>query len=464
MTRRVSALPLLLLVLAGCASLRPGAPAGPKYIIIYIADGAGAAHFELARQASLHLRGRDLAIVERVFQAGTTGVMTTHARGALTTDSAAAATAMSTGVKTRGGMIATTPEGDRLATALQAAQLHGKRIGIVTTAAVTDATPAAFAVHATSRGDYPTIVDGYLRLAPDVILGGGAAYFLPQSAAGVRRDGRDAIAEFRSRGYAILRTRADLGAPQNGVPGRLLGLFAAGDLGHEIDRHETGEPSLAELTEVALRSLAHDDGRGFVLLVENEAVDSASHANDVAALIHDLWAFDRAVEVGLAFRTRAPGETLIVVTSDHETGGLSPTLTRSPDGKGVVIASPEHLALLSHITISLNRAAETLGPNPTPAALESLLVRHFAGFVMDTDLRHVIDRQEPFDPVFRLATQSALARMIARRTGLYWATGAHASDPVPVGAVGPGAERFRGWLDNTDFGRALHHLIRARDD
>jgi alkaline phosphatase len=451
---------LLAVAAAGCASLTPAAPPGPKNIVVFIADGVGAPQIELAHQASLHLRKEPLAIVDGVFRRGSVGLMTTHARETLTTDSAAGATAMSTGVKTHNGMVAMTPEGDRLATALQSAQLRGKRIGLVTTAAVTDATPAAFSVHARSRRDAGTIVDGYLRLAPDVILGGGAAQFLPESTGGRRRDGRDAIAEFSGKGYAIARTRADLAGVRDG---RLLGLFAGEDLGHEIDRHATGAPSLAELTETALRLLARDDGRGFVLLVESEATDSAGHANDLAALIHDLWAFDRAVQVGLAFQARAPGDTLIVVAGDHETGGLSPTLTGAPDGKGVVISAPEHLTMVAGITMSLDRAARTLGPTPTDAAIDALVSRHFPGFTPDDEVRDALRRRRRLDPVFPWTTQHALSRMIARRTGFYWATGAHAADPVAVGALGPGAERFRGYIDNTDFGRALQVLIRAGD-
>lgn len=451
----LAAILLLLVVLAGCATARPAATAGPRNIIILVADGTGAPQFELARQASVALRGRGLAVTDRVFRAGSVGVMTTHARDALTTDSAAAATAMSTGVKTRSGMIATTPSGDRLATTMQAAQLSGRRVGLVTTATVFDATPAAFSVHARSRRDVDTIIDGYLALAPDVLLGGGAAHFLPAAAGGRRRDARDVTAEFRAKGYAVARTRADLLAAGDG---RLLGLFATEDLAHEMDRQVTAEPSLAEMTTAALASLTRAGGRGFVLLVENEATDTAGHANDVAALIQDVWAFDRALEVALAFQAGAPGETLILVTGDHETGGLSPTQLSGPAGRGVVTSSPEHLVMLSRIGMSLGRAAETLGRNPTDADLDGLLARHFPGFTLAPELRAMI-QQRGAGAASTATTQSALARMITGQTGFAWATTAHSADPVVVGALGPGAERFRGWLDNTDFGRALHGLL-----
>jgi alkaline phosphatase len=384
--------------------------------------------------------------------------MTTHARDTLSTDTAAAATAMSTGVKTRSGMIAITPEGERLATALQAAQLAGKRIGLVTTASVSDALPAAFSVHATSRRDHEAIVDCYLLVAPDVLLGGGADHFLPAGDGGRRRDARDVIREFDRKGYAVARTRTELTTTTGP---RLLGLFAGADLGHEIDRYTTSQPSLGDMTEAALRVLARPDGKGFVLVVESEAVDSAGHANDVAALLHDLWAFDRAVQVALAFQAKAPGDTLVVVAGSHETGGFTPTLAPTANGRGVVVASTEHFQMLSRITMSFNRAAQTLGATPTESAIEWLVVKYFPGFTLDHENFHVIHHQEPFEPQFSAPTQSALGRMVARQTGFYWASQAHGAAPVVVGALGPGAALFRGWYDNTDFGRSLQQLIRG---
>ena len=448
---------------AGCASAQipiPPPAAGPTNVIVLVAEGVGVAQIEFARQASVQLRGgRGLALTDTLMKRGSVGLMTTHARDALASDAAAAATAMSTGVKTRAGMIATTPDGERLAPALQAAQLSGRRIGVVTTGQVTDATPAAFSVHATSRRNHGAILDGYLRLAPDVLLGGGAAKFLPPGAGGERTDGRDVVAEFMARDYTVARTRPDLIGARGA---RVLGLFGPFDLGHEIDRHQTGEPSLADMTETALRLLARDDGQGFVLLVATEATDLAGHATDAAALIHDVWAFDRALETALAFQAKAPADTVVIVASSYETGGLAPTLALTSDGRGVLVTGAEHLTALSAITMSFNRAAETLGATPTEAAIDWLVVRHFPGFRLEADLRQTIHHQEPFDPAFPLPTQSALGRMVSRQTGIYWASSAHSAQPVPVAALGPGAELFRGFYDNTDFGRALHRLIRGR--
>jgi alkaline phosphatase len=181
----------------------------------------------------------------------------------------------------------------------------------------------------------------------------------------------------------------------------------------------------------------------------------------VATLLHDLWAFDRAVQVALAFQARAPADTLVVVAGSYETGGFTPTLAPAADGRSVVVASTAHFQTLARVSMSFNRAAQTLGTAPTEKAIEGLVVKHFPGFTLDHENIHTIRHQEPFEPQFGAATQAALGRMVARQTGFFWASQAHGAAPVVVGALGPGAELFRGWYDNTDFGRALQRLIRG---
>src|SRR5688572_30469649 len=171
----------LLTLLSGCAAPGPAAEVGrvPKNIIILYGDGAAVTQWELGRYTSHALRKQPFAITDTVFKQGTVGLMTVHSADAFVTDSAAAATAMSTGFKTNNGMTGVTPDGKPARTMMQVAKASGKRIGLVTTATVYDASPAAFSVHARSRRDTETIVDQYLALEPDVLLGGGRDYFLP---------------------------------------------------------------------------------------------------------------------------------------------------------------------------------------------------------------------------------------------------------------------------------------------
>jgi alkaline phosphatase len=448
-----------LLALSGfAASARAAATGVPKNIIILFADGAAATQWDFGKYSSAVLRNQPFATTDIVFRDGALGLAATHPVGTYITDSAAAASAMSIGQKVANGAISITPDGKAQRTVMQAAKAAGKRIGLVTTATVYDATPAAFGINAESRRNYAAIVERYFALAPDVLLGGGADYFLPEPT-GKRKDGKDFIAAFRDQGHAVVRNSAELKAAREA---RLLGLFAAADMAFEVDRDPAQEPSTAEMTEAALRALSARNPNGFVLLVENENIDTAAHMNDAASLMRALWAFDDAVKVALEFRRRHP-QTLIIVTGDHETGGFSPTYalkdlsTRSSSNR--LSAGEAELRLLESITISFGRMGAELSNKPSNETLDRLLAQHFPGFQLDPDLRQLILSRKTDERNFSYSPHNVLGRMVARRTGFYWGTSGHTPQPVVVGAMGPGADRFRGYQDNTDFGRHLHRLL-----
>jgi len=222
---------------------------------------------------------------------------------------------------------------------------------------------------------------------------------------------------------------------------------------------------MAEMTAGALKALSQANPNGFVLLIENENTDTAGHANDAASLMHALWAIDDAVKVALEFQHNSP-DTLVIVTGDHETGGFSPTYAlkdlSSLSSSNRFYFGDSQLKMLAPITMSFTTAAEKLGKKPSEEALDALLAKHFPGFKLDADLRELILKQKPIDRNYAYVVQNALGRMVARRTGIYWGTGGHTSEPVLVGAVGPGADLFRAYQDNTDFGKNLHRLIEAR--
>jgi alkaline phosphatase len=450
-----------LALLSGCATTAQQTAVFPKNIIILFGDGAAATQWELGRYSSQALRGKPFAITDIVFKQGALGVLTVHSADSFVTDSAAAATAMSTGYKTNNGMTGVRPDGTSARTVMEAAKAQGKRIGLVTTATVYDASPAAFAAHAKSRRDAQTIIDQYLALKPDVLLGGGRDYFLPKgTGAGKRNDGKDMLAAFAAKGYAVVQTPDAL---RNAAGRRVLGLFDDQDLDFELDRDPAKQPSTAEMAAAALRTLSADNPNGFVLFVENENIDTAGHRNDAAALIHALWALDEAVQVALDFQKRAPNETLIIVTGDHETGGLSVTYAlrdlKTISSSNRFSPDDSHLKMLSGIRMSLERAAERLGRKPTSEALNKVLAEGFPGFNLDDDLRAAILEGRPLERNVFYMPQGALARMIARQTGFYWGTSGHTTEPVLVGAIGPSAALFRGYMDNTDFAKILHKLI-----
>ena len=262
----------------------------PKNIIILFADGTTSSQYEFGRYSSALLRQQSFAVTDIVMAKGQYQLMKTESANYFVTDSAAAGSAMSTGYKVNNGSISITPDGKAPPTIMEVAKDKGKRIGLLSTAPIYDATPAAFSVHAKSRRDYELIVNQYLELAPDVLMGGGSNYFLPNSLpGGKRQDGKNVIEAFKAKGYQYINTPEQLNQIKSI---KLLGLFADEDLDYEIDRNSQETPNLAQMVTAALQVLNQDSkkskNRGFVLFAENENTDSAGHHNDAAALMRDL--------------------------------------------------------------------------------------------------------------------------------------------------------------------------------
>ena len=155
---------------------------------------------------------------------------------------------------------------------------------------------------------------------------------------------------------------------------------------------------------------------------------------------------------------------MIIVTGDHETGGLGFTLAlkdlSSTRGSNQVAGTMEDLKKIAAIKISLRRAAQILGPNPTAEAVDQLMQEHFSGFTLAPDIKDALLKRRPISrTVFLEPTTSALGMMIANNTQVYWQTSAHTNHPVLVAALGLGAERFKGYFDNADFGRILKDIV-----
>lgn len=276
-------------------------------VILFIGDGMGYGQLQAGRKTLRESAGvgAALAIDTMPVQAS----MTTHAAGGSITDSAASATAMATGHKTLRRRVAVDPGGRRLPTALEAAREAGFATGIVTNAALTSATVAAFAAHALDRGSTGIIAGQMAEAGIDVMLGGGAADFESASVASV----------LHRRGYSVVRDRAAL-ASVDIVP--VLGLFAAGNMSYDLIREGYAEPTLAQMTSKAiglLSAAAIARGTRFFLVVENDLIDSACHDGDALLLPYEVLALDEAVRAGLEFADTAGG-TLVIVAADHETG------------------------------------------------------------------------------------------------------------------------------------------------
>lgn len=437
----------------------------PTNIIILFADGATTTQWEFGRYSSELIRKKRFAVTQDVINRGVFGLMTTSSNNAYVTDSAAAASAMSTGHKVNNGSISMSPDGNPLPTLLADAQKRGKQIGLISTATIYDASPAAFSVNVKSRRDYQEIVDQYFILKPHVLMGGGIDYFLPTNqVAGKRKDGRNLLDEFMAQGYQIHRSIGDLSRVQRKP---LLGLFAEEDMDFEIDRDPKIQPSLAQMTRAALEAL--DPKRGFVLFVENESIDTAGHRNDVAALMHDLWAFDDAVKVALEFQKRHP-KTLLIVTGDHETGGFSPTYAMKSLSGGKnnqLYVDDVQMRRIAGFKISLQelsdrldkKSKEGVGSEGMRTYLIAQLEENFPGIRLEPDFEKAILEKQPQQLNQTYVPANLLAQMIARQTGFYWGTSGHTPEPALVAAIGPGASLFKGYLDNTDFAKILRQLM-----
>lgn len=268
-------------------------------VIFMIGDGMGIAQAALGRLALGE--GKDSRLhLDRIPVNGIQFTFPDSASG-LVTDSAASATALACGVKTENGALGMTPDGRSWASVAELAHARGMAVGLAVTSHLTDATPAGFSSHIASRKELDTIAAQQARTGYEVMLGGGMEYFESE------------LDYLKSEGYAIATTRDEL----NDAPaGPIVGVFAEGGL-----EFKDAEPSLAEMTTEALERLAADPD-GFFLMVEGSQIDWAGHANDEQYMVDRVLGFDAAVSVALDFAEKR-SDTLLVITADHETGGLS---------------------------------------------------------------------------------------------------------------------------------------------
>jgi alkaline phosphatase len=439
-----------------------GQPASPKYVFLFLADGGGIAHLEITRQYNRQVHNQGMVISDKIMTEGNVGLMTTHAANSLSTDSAAAATALASGCKAKIGALGVCADGSVPDTVMEHARRRGMRIGLVTNSTVYDASPAAFVCHVPNRRHFTSIIDRYLELEPDVMLGGGKEHFVPKGQPGSQRnDETDAIAAFQKKGYQTVSNKLEL---ERASGGKLLGLFSDKEMSFEIEREKNSEPSVYDMTRAAIRHLHDNNPRGFFAFIENENIDTASHLSDIAAVIHDYRELDRAVGLAYDFYKKYPRETLILVTSDHETGGLGFTMAlkdlSSTKSENQVAATGAELRKLQAIDISLQKASRILGPAPTADAVDKLMRDYFSGFTLAPEFKQaIIARQPPSRTLYIDPTAHALGLMIANNTQAYWQTSSHTNDPVAVAALGVGSERFKGYYDNADFGKKLLALL-----
>jgi alkaline phosphatase len=271
-------------------------------VILFIGDGMG---FEQVRAASLYSYGQDSGLSFQQFPYR--GALTTDTADGTLTDSAAASTAMATGVAVSKGVVSLALPGDGspLETILETMSLRGKSTGLVTTTYLTHATPAAFGAHVVDRSEFESIAEQLLTASQPTVLLGGAKHLSVEAAT--------------AEGYTVVTSRQELLSvvPEPGL--RLSGQFGEDNLPYELDG--LGNlPHLSEMTRVAIDVLDQNEN-GFLLMVEGGRIDHACHANDIDRAVFEVLELSHAVGVALEWAAGS-SDTLLLVTADHETGGL----------------------------------------------------------------------------------------------------------------------------------------------
>ncbi|WP_371819796.1 alkaline phosphatase [Exiguobacterium sp. S90] len=356
------------------------------------------------------------------------------------TDSASAATAMSSGVKTYNAAIAVDNDKSEVKTVLEAAKERGKSTGLVATSEITHATPASFGAHDENRKNMNAIADDYFKERIngkhkiDVLLGGGKSNFI--------RPDVDLTKAFKKDGYGYVTDLDELNADRNK---QVLGLFADGGLAKRIDR-ENSVPSLEQMTNAAIKRL-DTNKKGFFLMVEGSQIDWAGHDNDIVSAMSEMEDFERAFKAAIAF-AKKDKHTLVVATADHSTGGYS----IGADGIYNWFAEPIKAA------------------KKTPDFMAEKIV---SGADVRKTLTTYIDQQklalteEEFTSVERAAASknvtdvdNAIEEIFNQRSHTGWTTSGHTGEDVPVYAYGPAKDRFAGQVDNTDHAKIIFDLLK----
>ncbi|WP_282943637.1 alkaline phosphatase [Paenibacillus sp. RC67] len=426
-------------------SAAPAAAAKSKNVIVLIGDGMGPAQVSAARDYSRHFLNKNHLELDSYY----VGQATTYAdRGedggvmvsGEVTDSASAGTAFATGHKTYNAGISVSNEdaSKPFASVIEASEKVGKSTGLVTTARITHATPAVYASHVRNRDNESAIASQYLNdQSVDVLFGGGKQFFLSKEEKGKRTD-KTIIPDFEAKGYKVVYDKKGLQS-LNAKDGKALGLFGNSHVDYVLDRDET-IPSLADMTQKAIDILSQNQ-KGFTMMIEGGRIDHAGHANDLPSLVQEALDFDAAVKVAMDF-AKKDGNTSVVVTADHETGGLS--LSRdgvyeiNVDAWNKEKQSSEVFATKLKAAKSIEEIKQLVFENTS----YNDLTDEEAAYIMAGDGTSYTQ-------------EGAYNAVMAKRFMVGFTGHGHSAVDVGVWAYGPIADLVKGQIDNTDIAKAI---------
>ncbi len=438
-----------------------------KYVFYFIGDGMGISHIG-ATEAYLAAEEGEASFKSLNFtQFPITGMSTTHALNRLITGSAAAGTALATGNKTTVNTISMDPTKKfPMQTIAEKAKKEGFKVGIISSVSIDHATPAVFYAHQPERNMYYDIAS-MLPASGFDFFGGGS--FKDHDKKGSKPS---VFGMLKDNDYTFINTKTEFEQLKPGA-GKVVAtgtiIESSGAIRYAIDQTDDDIP-LEAFVGKAIEML--DNESGFFIMCEEGKIDWASHENDAVTVIHNVIALAKSVDEALAFYRANPDETLIVVTADHETGGMS---------MGSVLSKYESdYSLLQHQKISafsFAKLADSLMKNPGNQHFDFALklVEDYFGLgkstgfkLTDYELSLLEDAYNVSGGELELVNEekyiryggyhplaNAASRILNSRAGIAWGTWAHTAQPVPVFAIGAGAELFEGYYDNTDIPKKI---------
>jgi len=467
--------------------LFPAQGAEPKNVILLIGDGMGPEAVGLAVYYNRFMNGMDKRLnMERLMAAGNTGYCLTYQYGTVVTDSASAATALASGVKTRDAIIGKDPDGRSMKNLVDIARQLGKSAGVISNTRLTHATPAGFYAHVIHR-DMENEIAAQLVERGDlaVALSGGAQHFIPAgmkvedhpALKGIdkqagwggsrRKDSRDLIGEAGNKGYAFVANEKELLALDAQKTEKVLGLFSASGFPSAIDRqpqHQTGVPTLSQLTAKSLEILKKNP-QGFFLMVEGGQIDWVEHGNDVASVLHEMLEFDQAIGLVMAFAETNP-ETLVIVTADHDTGGLAISYSNFNPPAPVKLPSGETWRTKYNfaekgIFEKMARQKKSfqkmwIDSKGNPAAFQKEVEENTAFTITEEEAAALLGKDAKIKDRTEFYSEGSgnpsalMGRLFGKEMNTAWAVGTHTHTPVMIFADGPIAEKFRGLIDNVE--------------
>jgi len=433
-----------LTALVGCgatqttsSSVRAVPSSSPKNIIMVVSDGMGPAYTTAFRNYADDANSDDVeAVIFDDILVGNASTYPASISGYIT-DSAAAATALAAGVKSYNGAIGVDVNKQPVNSVMHAAKAKGMRTGIAVTSQIVHATPAAYIAHDESRKNYNAIADDFYdvrvngEFVADVLLGGGTQYF--------ERNDRDVLAQFIDAGYEYADSYNRLASVPKGS--NVIGLFADDALPPVLD--DRRKDRLKYLTANAIKHLEND--KGFFLLVEASQVDWAGHANDIASAMAEMQDLASTMEYLKTYVSDNP-DTLVVLTADHSTGGLT------IGARGDYRWSPEYL---HKINASVGTIATQMSEQTAPG---DYVAAQFGFDMTDEEITTLDNLAEQDTP----ARFKALKTLLDVKTNTGWTTTGHTGVDVEVFAFGAGYRDFIGQIDNTDIAKKIFAFIDNR--